>query len=66
MKLKYFQESLGCKIGPPIDERLRRGRLKDPCDLLKWKTSVFKYSTIRLNFERRFNIILYIIITEEM
>jgi len=58
MKLRYFQEFLGCKIGPPIDKRLRGERLTDPCDLLKWKTSVFKCSTIRLNFERRFDITL--------
>jgi len=58
MKPRYFQESLGCKIGLPIEERLSRGGLNKPCDLMKWKTSVFKYSTIRPNFERRLDTIL--------
>jgi len=58
MKPRYFQESLECKIRPPIDKRSRGGGLKDSCNLLKWKTPVFEYSTIRPNFERRFDIIL--------
>jgi len=35
MKPKYFHELLGVRTEPPIDERLRRGGLKKPCDLLK-------------------------------
>jgi len=47
MKPKYFQVSLGRKIGPPIGERSKGGGLKEPWDLLKWKTSVFECSMTR-------------------
>jgi len=50
MKPRYFQESLGHRIRPPIEERSSRGGLNEPCNLVKWKTSVFKCSTIRPNF----------------
>jgi len=35
MKPRYFQESLGYRIGPPIEERLREGELKVLCNLVK-------------------------------
>jgi len=35
MKPRYFQESLGCRIGPPIEERSREEGLKVLCDLVK-------------------------------
>jgi len=35
MKPMYFHVLLGFKTDPPMDERLRRGGLKKPCDLLK-------------------------------
>jgi len=35
MKPRYFQESLGRRIGPPKEERLSGGELKELCDLEK-------------------------------
>jgi len=58
MKLKYFQVSLGCKIGPPIGERSNRGGLKTPYNLLKWKFSVFACSIMRPKLSRSFESIL--------
>ena len=52
MNPRYFHVFLGIRIGPPMEERLREGRVKRPCDLLKWKTSVFKCSTIRPNLSK--------------
>jgi len=35
MKSKYFYMLLGFKTDPPMDERLRREGLKEPCNPLK-------------------------------
>ena len=35
MKPRYFQEFLGYKIGPLIEERSSRGGLNEPYDLVK-------------------------------
>jgi len=53
-KVQYFQVSLGHKIGLPIGERSNGGGLKTPCDLLKWKISVFTYSMTRPKLLRSF------------
>ena len=54
MNSRYFQKSLGHRIGLPMEDRSSGGGLNEPCDLVKWKTSVFEYLAIRLNFKRRF------------
>jgi len=54
MKPKYFQVSLECKVGPPIGKRSNGGGLKTPCDLLKWKISVFACSITRPKLSRSF------------
>jgi len=54
MKPKYFQVFLGYKVGPPIGERSNGGGLKTPCDLLKWKISVFACSMMRPKLLRSF------------
>ena len=43
---------------PPMAERSSGGGLKAPCNLEKWNTLVFPYSTISLNFVRREEITL--------
>jgi len=53
MKCKYLHKFLGCKIGPPIGERLSDGGLKEPDDLEKWNTSIFPYSNMRPNLSKR-------------
>jgi len=60
MNPRYFQESLGHRIGLPMEDRLSRGGLNEPCNLVKWKTSVFEHSAIRLNFKRRFETTLWL------
>ena len=52
MKPRYFQVSLGCKVGPPIGNRSRGRRLKIPYDLLKWKISVFTCLMMRPKLSR--------------
>jgi len=37
---KYLHVSFECKIGPPKDERSRKGRLKVPYDLEKIKSYI--------------------------
>ena len=58
IKLRYFQKFLGVRIGPPKEDRLGGGGLSGPCDLEKWKTSVFDYFTMRLNLSKRLDITL--------
>jgi len=53
MKPKYFYKFLGCKIEPPIGERLSSGELKGLDDLEKWNTSIFLCSNLRLNLSKR-------------
>ena len=45
---------MGHRIELPIEDMSSGGRLNKPCNLVKWKTLVFEYSTIRPNFKRRF------------
>ena len=52
MNSKYFYESLGWRVGPPMVERSSGGGLKNPCDLLKWNISVFECSMIKPNSSR--------------
>jgi len=54
MKPKHFQVSFGSSIGPLIGERSKEGGLKTPCDLLKWKISVFTCSMMRPKLSRSF------------
>ena len=44
----------GHRMGPLIGVRSRGGGLKIPCDLLKWKISVFACSMIRPKLSRSF------------
>ena len=58
IKPRYFQVSLGQRIGPLIKVRSRRGGLNRPKDLEKWKTSDFLCLMMRLYCLRKDKIIL--------
>jgi len=59
IKPKYFQESLGRKIGPLKSDKSRRGGLKVPWFLLKWKTSVLECSIMSPKLSKRLERMLY-------
>jgi len=58
INLRYCQVFLGQRIGPPRIVRSKEEGLGTPCDLEKWKISVFPYSIISPNCSKRDKITL--------
>ena len=57
-KTQVFPGVFGEKNRATKGRKVKWREVKEPCNLEKWKTSVLECSTMRLNFERRFETIL--------